>query len=79
MILLILSILVFYGGLCQVLAATSDIERSSWMEAIRGASYEGIRAEMYTLRQCIERRRNHKPHVDLSIWRLQRGHVIGNF
>ncbi|KAK9744541.1 PH domain [Popillia japonica] len=68
--------LVFYGGLCQALAATSDIERSSWMEAIRGASYEGIRAEMYTLRQCIERRRNHKPHVDLSIWRLQRGHVI---
>ncbi|GJQ70689.1 hypothetical protein Trydic_g624 [Trypoxylus dichotomus] len=68
--------LVFYGGLCQALAATSDIDRSSWMEAIRGASYEGIRAEIYTLRQCIERRRNHKPHVDLSIWRLQRGHVI---
>ncbi|XP_022917406.2 inositol polyphosphate-4-phosphatase type I A isoform X1 [Onthophagus taurus] len=68
--------LVFDGGLCQSLAATSDGERSSWMDAIRGASYEGIRAEMHALRQCIERRRNHKPLVDLSIWRLQRGHVI---
>lgn len=69
--------LVFDGGLCQALASTSDAERSSWIDAIRIASYEGIRAELNALRQCIERRRNHKPNIDLQTWRLQRGHVLG--
>ncbi|KAJ8934772.1 hypothetical protein NQ314_013198 [Rhamnusium bicolor] len=69
-------VLVFDGGLCQALASTSDIERSSWMDAIRQASYEGIRAELNALRQCIERRRNHKPNIDLHTWRLQQTHVF---
>ncbi|XP_065160190.1 inositol polyphosphate-4-phosphatase type I A-like isoform X2 [Atheta coriaria] len=68
--------LVFDGGLCQSLAASSETERISWMDAIRAASYEGIRAELHTLRQCIERRRTHKPHVDVNMWRLQRTHSI---
>lgn len=68
--------LVFDGGLCQALASTSDLERSSWMDAIRSASYEGVRAELNALRQCLERRRNHKPSVDLATWRLQQGHVL---
>ncbi|KAG5883497.1 hypothetical protein JTB14_013927 [Gonioctena quinquepunctata] len=68
--------LVFDGGLSQALASTSDIERSSWMDCIRQASYEGIRAEYNALRQCIERRRNHKPNVDLHTWRLQQTHVF---
>ncbi|XP_018570173.1 type I inositol 3,4-bisphosphate 4-phosphatase isoform X2 [Anoplophora glabripennis] len=68
--------LVFDGGLCQALASTSDIERSSWMDAIRQASYEGVRAELNALRQCIERRRNPKPNVDLHTWRLQQTHIL---
>lgn len=67
----------FDGGLCQALASTSDIERSSWMDVIRQASYEGVRAELNALRQCIERRRNPKPNVDLHTWRLQQTHVLG--
>ncbi|CAH1108079.1 unnamed protein product [Psylliodes chrysocephalus] len=63
--------LVFDGGLSQALASTSDLERSSWMDVIRQASYEGVRAELSALRQCIERKRNHKPVVDLQTWRLQ--------
>ncbi|CAG9864295.1 unnamed protein product [Phyllotreta striolata] len=63
--------LVFDGGLCHGLATPSDVERSSWMDAIRQASYEGIRAELSALRQCIERKKNHKPVVDLQTWRLQ--------
>ncbi|XP_019766276.2 inositol polyphosphate-4-phosphatase type I A isoform X2 [Dendroctonus ponderosae] len=68
--------LVFDGGLCQALASTSEFERASWMEAIRTASYEGIRAELNALRQCIERRRNLKPNVDLQTWRLQQNHTL---
>ncbi|CAH0545896.1 unnamed protein product [Brassicogethes aeneus] len=68
--------LVFDGGLCQALASTSDVERSSWMDTIRTASYEGVRAELNALRQCLERRRNHKPNVDLHTWRLQQAHVF---
>ncbi|XP_060535966.1 inositol polyphosphate-4-phosphatase type I A isoform X2 [Cylas formicarius] len=68
--------LVFDGGLCQALASTSGAERSSWMDAIRGASYEGVRAELNALRQCLERRRCHKPSVDLHTWRLQHNHAF---
>ncbi|XP_017773749.1 PREDICTED: type I inositol 3,4-bisphosphate 4-phosphatase isoform X1 [Nicrophorus vespilloides] len=68
--------LVFDGGLCQSLAAPSESERSSWIDAIRAASYEGIRSELHTLRQCIERRRTHKPNIDLHMWRIQRTHSI---
>lgn len=70
-------ITVFDGGLCQMLAATSDTERSAWMDTIRVASYEGIRAELLALRQCLERRRSHRPNIDLHMWRLQKGHVLG--
>nr|XP_015834055.1 PREDICTED: type I inositol 3,4-bisphosphate 4-phosphatase [Tribolium castaneum] len=68
--------LVFDGGLCQALASVSDTERSSWMDAIKSSSYEGIRAELNALRQCLERRRTHKPSVDLQTWRMQKAHVI---
>ncbi|XP_050301479.1 inositol polyphosphate-4-phosphatase type I A isoform X2 [Anthonomus grandis grandis] len=68
--------LVFDGGLSQALASTSEYERSSWMEAIRNASYEGVRAELNALRQCLERKRNHKPTVDLQTWRLQQNHTL---
>ncbi|XP_025832000.1 type I inositol 3,4-bisphosphate 4-phosphatase isoform X2 [Agrilus planipennis] len=68
--------LVFDGGLCQALAANSEYERSSWMQAIRDASYERIRAELHALQQCLERRRNHKPYADLQMWRLQKQHIL---
>lgn len=68
---------VFDGGLSQALASTSDLERSSWMDVIRQASYEGVRAELSALRQCIERKRNHKPVVDLQTWRLQHTCPLG--
>lgn len=74
---ILMFMLVFDGGLCQMLAATSDTERSTWMDSIRVASYEGIRAELLALRQCLERRRNHRPNIDLHMWRLQKGHVLG--
>lgn len=72
-------LIVFDGGLCQTLAATSDSDRSAWMDLIRAASYEGIRAELHALRQCIERRRSHKPNIDLNMWRIQRSHVLGTY
>lgn len=72
-----LNLTVFDGGLCQALASTSVLERSSWTDAIRQASYEGIRAEFNALRQCIERKRNHKVNVDLQTWRMQHGYVFG--
>ncbi|XP_066249829.1 inositol polyphosphate-4-phosphatase type I A isoform X1 [Euwallacea similis] len=68
--------LVFDGGLCQALASTTEYERTSWMEAIRSASYEGVRAELNALRQCIERRRHQKPNVDLQTWRLQQNQTL---
>jgi inositol polyphosphate-4-phosphatase len=68
--------LVFDGGLCQALASISDIERLSWMDAIKLASYEGIRAELNALRQCLDRKRNHKPSIDLQTWRLQKAHIL---
>ncbi|KAK4877541.1 hypothetical protein RN001_010047 [Aquatica leii] len=68
--------LVFDGGLSQALAATTDLDRSSWMQAIKAASYEGIRAELHALQQCIERKRNHRPVTDLHMWRIQRQHML---
>lgn len=68
--------LVFDGGLCQALSAASECERGSWIDAIKVASYEGIRAEYNALRQCIERRRTHKPDMDLQTWRLQKGNTL---
>ncbi|KAF2894719.1 hypothetical protein ILUMI_11457 [Ignelater luminosus] len=68
--------LVFDGGLCQALAATSDYDRSSWVQAIKAASYEGIRAELHALQQCIERKRSHRPLTDLHMWRIQRQHML---
>ncbi|XP_031346437.1 inositol polyphosphate-4-phosphatase type I A isoform X2 [Photinus pyralis] len=68
--------LVFDGGLCQALAATSDFDRSSWMQAIKAASYEGVRAELHALQQCIERKRNHRPTSDIQMWRIQRQHML---
>lgn len=46
------------------------------MDAIRTASYEGVRAELNALRQCIERRRNHRTNIDINMWRLQRAQVV---
>jgi hypothetical protein len=48
------------------------------MDAIKLASYEGIRAELNALRQCLDRKRNHKPSIDLQTWRLQKAHILGN-
>lgn len=70
-------ILVFEGGLCQAFAANSESERSNWIEAIRQASYECVRSQLIALRQCVERKRGHKPDTDLQMWRIQRGHVLG--
>lgn len=47
------------------------------MESIRAASYEGIRAELHALRQCIERKRNHRSNIDINMWRIQKGQTIG--
>lgn len=69
----------FHGGACQTFAASSDSERSAWMDAVRDASYEGVRAALHTLRQCLERRRTHRPKIDLHMWRIQRAHVLGMY
>lgn len=67
---------VFTGGLCQTLAANSEVERSDWINLLSRASYSNMRLQLQTLRQCIERKPR-KNHMTISEWREKRGIVLG--
>lgn len=69
----------FQDGLKQRLAAATDSERTDWMQAIRAASYDQLRAQMQRLREQIEKRRgNASGDVDVEMMRLQVGKEIGD-
>lgn len=68
--------LVFEGGLSQHLAAFSEQERDSWLEAIQLASYECMRSQLLALQQRLEMRRGQDPDLDIQMWRLRRGQTL---
>lgn len=58
------------------MGANSEQERDSWVQAIRMAGYDLMRAQLQYLREQIEKRRgSHRLNVDVDIdmHRLQSG------
>lgn len=68
---------VWEGGLRQHLAARSDGERASWLKAVEAASYRNVRATFIRLQKMLETRRDHNPDLDVAMWRLRCGAVLG--
>ncbi|XP_026822038.1 type I inositol 3,4-bisphosphate 4-phosphatase isoform X3 [Rhopalosiphum maidis] len=62
--------IVFENGICQQIAAHTELERDSWLEAIKQASYEIMRARLLNLRKQLEEKR--KPDLDINMWRLRK-------
>lgn len=60
----------FENGICQQIAAHTEPERDSWLEAIKQASYEIMRARLLNLRRQLEEKR--KPDLDINMWRLRK-------
>lgn len=60
----------FENGICQQIAAHTESERDSWLEAIKQASYEIMRARLLDLRRQLEEKR--KPDLDINMWRLRK-------
>lgn len=69
--------LVWDGGLRQHLAARSDGERASWLKAVEAASYRNVRANFIRLQKLLETRRDHNPDLDVAMWRLRCGVILG--
>lgn len=59
----------FENGICQQIAAHTELERDSWLEAIKQANYEIMRARLLDLRRQLEEKR--KPDLDINMWRLR--------
>jgi len=68
---------VFDGGTAQYLAAPTDQERSAWLHAIQQSSYDCLRLRLQLLQEQLELRRGQDPHLDVDMWRLQRGTKLG--
>uniref|UniRef100_A0A336M172 phosphatidylinositol-3,4-bisphosphate 4-phosphatase n=1 Tax=Culicoides sonorensis TaxID=179676 RepID=A0A336M172_CULSO len=66
----------FNDGLKQRLACHTEMERSDWIQAIKLASYEVIRAQMHTLREQIEKKRGNRQDVDVELVRVQQNKEI---
>lgn len=62
--------LVFENGISQQIAAHSETDRDSWLEAIKQASYDIMRARLLDLRRQLEVKR--KPDLDINMWRLRK-------
>lgn len=65
-----INLIVFENGICQQIAAHTEPERDSWLEAIQQASYEIMRARLLNLRRQLEEKR--KPDLDINMWRLRK-------
>ncbi|VVC39965.1 Hypothetical protein CINCED_3A019387 [Cinara cedri] len=65
-----INLIVFENGICQQIAAHTEPERDSWLEAIKQASYEIMRARLLNLRRQLEEKR--KPDLDINMWRLRK-------
>ena len=68
---------VFEGGMGQQLGASTEEERTEWVEAVRLASYSEMRGKLVELQQKVEVKRGIDPHLDVAMWRLRRGNHIG--
>lgn len=67
----------FEDGLNQRLGANSDQERLDWVQALKMAGYDLMRAQLQYLREQIEKRRgSHRLDVDVDMHRLQSGNQI---
>lgn len=67
----------FEDGLNQRLGATTEQERDDWVQALRMAGYDLMRAQLQYLREQIEKRRgSHRLDVDVDMHRLQSGNQI---
>ncbi|KAG5684624.1 hypothetical protein PVAND_013846 [Polypedilum vanderplanki] len=67
----------FEDGLNQRLGATTEQERNEWVQALKMAGYDLMRAQLQYLREQIEKRRaSHKMDVDVDMHRLQTGNNI---
>ncbi len=63
----------------QRLATHTEQERTDWIQAIRLAGYDVMRAQLQYLRDQIEKRRGNRMDIDLEMHRLQTGKEIGEF
>jgi inositol polyphosphate-4-phosphatase len=68
----------FEDGLTQRFATNTDQERTDWIQAIRLAGYDVMRAQLQYLRDQIEKRRGNRIDVDVDMHRLQTGKEIGD-
>lgn len=60
----------------QRLGANTIEERNEWVQALRIAGYDIMRAQLQYLREQIEKRRaSHKMDVDVEMHRLQTGNM----
>lgn len=67
----------FEDGLNQRLGATTEQERNEWVQALRMAGYDLMRAQLQYLREQIEKRRgSHRLDVDVDMHRLQSGNQV---
>lgn len=73
LVLITPNITVFENGVCQQIAAHTQSERDSWLEAIKQASYEIMRSRLLDLRRQLEMKR--KPDLDINLWRLQKNQL----
>ncbi|XP_070506535.1 inositol polyphosphate-4-phosphatase type I A isoform X2 [Chironomus tepperi] len=70
----------FDDGLNQRLGANTIEERNEWVQALRIAGYDIMRAQLQYLREQIEKRRaSHKMDVDVEMHRLQTGNMNIDF
>jgi len=67
----------FEDGLNQRLGDNTEQERNDWVQALRMAGYDLMRAQLQYLREQIEKRRgSHRLDVDVDMHRLQSGNQI---
>lgn len=68
----------FENGICQQIAAHTESDRDSWLEAIKQANYEIMRSRLLDLRKKLEEKR--KPDLDINMWRLRKNQPkLGKF
>lgn len=60
------------------MATNSEAERTEWIQTIRLAGYDVMRAQLQYLREQIERKRGALQDVDVDMLRLQSGKDIGD-
>lgn len=69
----------FEDGLNQRLGTATEQERNEWVQFLRMAGYDLMRAQLQYLREQIEKRHtSHRMDIDVDMHRLQTGNSIGD-